>query len=41
VFPEVWLGGQRRTLLAFVLQLSFSRCWALILSERRDLLAWL
>lgn len=41
VFPGVWLGGQRRTLLAFVLQLSFSRRWALIWSERRDLLAWL
>lgn len=41
VFPNVWLGGQQRTLLAFVLQLSFSRRWALIWSERRDLLAWL
>ena len=41
VFPGVWLAGTRRTLLAFVLQLSFSRAWALIWSERRDLLAWL
>ena len=41
VFPGVWLGGTRRTLLAFVLQLSHSRAWALIWIERRDLLAWL
>lgn len=41
VFPGVWLGGARRTLLAFVLQLSYARAWALIWSERRDLLAWL
>ncbi|MDZ7749415.1 MAG: IS21 family transposase [Halofilum sp. (in: g-proteobacteria)] len=41
VFPGVWLGGAQRTLVAFVLQLSHSRAWALIWSERRDLLAWL
>jgi len=41
VFPGVWLGGARRTLPAFVMQLSHSRAWALVWSERRDLLAWL
>jgi len=41
MFPRVWLGGRRRDLLAFLLQLSFSRGWALIWSERRDLLSWL
>ena len=41
VFPQVWLGGTRRTLLAFLMQLSHSRAWALVWSERRDLLAWL
>ena len=40
-FPGVWLGGRQRDLLAFFLQLSHSRAWALIWSERRDLLAWL
>ncbi len=40
-FPGVWVGGRRRDLLAFVLQLSFSRAWALVWSERKHLLAWL
>lgn len=41
VFPDVWVGGRRRELLAFVLTLSYSRAWALVWSERKHLLAWL
>jgi transposase len=41
VFPGVWVGGRQRELLAFVLQLSFSRAWALVWSERKHQLAWL
>ena len=40
-FPGVWVGGRQRDLVAFVLQLSFSRAWALVWSERKHLLAWL
>lgn len=40
-FPQVWLGGVRRDLVAFLMQLSYSRAWALIWSERKHLLAWL
>jgi transposase len=40
-FPRVWVGGVRRDLVAFLMQLSFSRAWALVWSERKHLLAWL
>ncbi len=40
-FPAVWIAGAARDLVAFVLQLSWSRAWALVWSERRDLLSWL
>ena len=41
VFPKVWIGGEQRDLLAFVLTLSHSRAWAMIWSERKHQLAWL
>lgn len=40
-FPRVWIDGLQRDLLAFVLQLSFSRFDALIWAERKDLMSWL
>ena len=40
-FPAVQIAGAARDLVAFVLQLSWSRAWALVWSERRDLLSWL
>ncbi len=40
-FPKVRVGGAVHDLVAFVLQLSWSRAWALVWSERRDLLSWL
>ena len=33
-FPGVWVGGRQRDLVAFVLQLSFSRAWALVWHRR-------
>lgn len=40
-FPAVRIGGGTQDLVAFVMQLSWSRSWALIWSEHRKLLAWL
>lgn len=40
-FPGVWVGGHRRDLLAFEMQLSWSRFPALVWSERKHQLAWL
>ena len=40
-FPNVWIGGEQRDLLAFVLTLSYSRAWTMVWSERKHQLAWL
>ena len=41
VFPGVWVGGRRQDLLAFELQLSWSRYPAVVWSDRKHELAWL
>lgn len=40
-FPGIWLGGRQRELLAFLLQLSYSRFDALIWAERKHLMSWI
>jgi len=41
VFPKVWIGGHQRDLLAFEMQLSWSRYPAVVWSPRKHELAWL
>jgi transposase len=41
VFPQVWIGGYRQDLLAFEMQLSWSRYPAVVWSVRKHALAWL
>ncbi len=40
-FPRVWMGGRQQDLLAFEMQLSWSRYPAVIWSTRKHELAWL
>lgn len=41
VFPQVWVGGRAQDLLAFELQLSWSRYPAVVWARRKHELAWL
>lgn len=41
VFPGVWVGGRQQDLLAFEMQLSWSRYPAVVWSARKHELAWL
>ena len=41
VFPKVWIGGRQQDLLAFEMQLSWSRYPAVVWSTRKHELAWL
>lgn len=41
VFPKIWIGGHQRDLLAFEMQLSWSRYPVVIWSLRKHELAWL
>jgi len=41
VFPRVWVGGRQEDLLAFEMQLSWSRYCAMVWSRRKHELAWL
>lgn len=40
-YPRVWMGGRQRSLLAFTMQLSWSRYAVTVWCERKHTLAWL
>src|SRR5690606_3464284 len=40
-YPRGWVGGRQRSLLAFTMQLSWSRYAVMVCSERKHPLAWL